>query len=593
MPSRATSNRLKRISAKRGDFQVKFLDFTADLRSGELFHKDEKVRLQEKPFQILALLLSRPGEVITKEEIWAAVWPNSHTFGNASVSTAIRKLRAALGDVPHNSRIVQTVGTRGYRMLAKPERAVTDVADKPIRLEVTPFRNLSGSEHAYFAEWLTEQMIVQLADPQADIRVIVPVQARLRDQNAGTKDEVALAPDADYVMRGTTRQVGGSLRVKAELTRVADRTCVWSETYSRQAGDVFRTQDEITLQIACSILRVLPRGVALQEEQSTTPEVYGKTQKGRHFAEKWNEPAFERAVTFFEQAIAEDPSFARAHAALARTHASMLQYGFGEPSFNQQRVRTEAAKALELCPDLPEAIVALGCAQLFYDADWAGAEASFKHALMVSPGSAYACESYARLLIATGRHEEAVAAASRARELNPLSPYSNIVVGAAFCFGRKFEKAIRPCTECIDMEPGFAMARAILGRAYEGLGRYDEAIESYREALRCAPGSAFILANLAGGLGVAGQRDEARQLLAKVLSMRQAGYVPGSWIAMCYISLGENEAGIEWLRTAVRERCGWRVLAVVDPRLDAIRREPAFQEVLKQIGFPQYEKSPR
>jgi TolB-like protein/Flp pilus assembly protein TadD len=474
-------------------------------------------------------------------------------------------------------------------MLVFPERPVTRAeGTTPIRLEVTPFENLSGSEHDYFAEWLTEQMIVQLAGPQADVSVIVPVQARLRGKAVDGKNEIARAADADYVLGGSIKRAGGSMRVTANLTRVADHSCVWSETYSRRVVDVFRAQDEITLQIACSILQVLPKPSASPDEQSASPAVYGKTLKGRHFAEKWNEPAFERAIAFYEQAIAEDPSFARAHAALARTHAGMLQYGFREPSFNQQRLRSEAAKALELCPDLPEAIVALGCAQLFYDADWAGAEKSFKRALLISPGSAYAYESYARLLIATGRHEEAIAAARRARELNPLSPYSNIVVGAAFVFGRKFEEAIGPCTQCIEMEPGFSMARAILGRAYEGLGRYDEAIESYREALRCAPGSAFILANLACGLALAGQRDEARGLLAKVLSMRQAAYVPGCWIAMCYICLGENEAGIEWLLTAVRERCGWRVLVALDPRLDAIRPEPALQDILKQIGFPQY-----
>jgi DNA-binding winged helix-turn-helix (wHTH) protein/tetratricopeptide (TPR) repeat protein len=569
MPSRATSNKMKKVSVEGGDHaRVNFLDWTADLRSGELFHQGEKVRLQEKPFRVLAVLLSRPGELVTRKEICAAVWPNQGQM-DASLNTAVRKLRAALEDTPFKSRIVETVGNRGYRLLVMPELSTrSGEGTRPTRLEVIPFENLSGSEHDRFADWLTEQMIVQLADPQAYVKVIAPLRASLRSRTRDEKSEIAVA---DYVLGGSISRAGGSMLVTAKLTRIADRSCLWSENYSRRVDDVFRAQDEITLQIACSILRILPKPIASPDEQSVNPAVYGKTLKGRHFAEKWNEPAFERSISFFEQAIAEDPSFARAHAALARTHAGMLQYGFGEPSFNQQRVRSEAAKALELCPDLPEAIVAVGCAQLFYDADWAGAEKSFKHALQVSPGSAYAYESYARLLIATGRREEAIAAASHARKLNPLSPYSNIVVGAAYCFGRRFEEAIGPCTQCIEMEPGFSMAQAILGRAYEGLGRYDEAIENYRAALRCAPGSAFILANLACVLGLTGQRDEARQLLARVLSMRRTSYVPGSWIAMCYICLGENEAGIEWLKTADRERCGWRVLVAVEPRLDTVQ----------------------
>jgi TolB-like protein/Flp pilus assembly protein TadD len=587
MPSHAIK-RMKTGSAERGNnARVSFLDWTADLRSGELFHAGKKVHLQEKPFRVLALLLTHPGELVTRKEICAAVWPGIDGNLDASLNTAIRKLRAALGDRPPKSRVVETVGNRGYRLLVTSERVLNggDGA-KPIRLEVVPFENLSGSEYDYFADWLTEQMIVQLADPQAYVKIIAPLRTSRRDRSAGEQSEIADVP-ADYILGGSTRRTGGSIRVSAKLTRVADRFCLWSENYSRRMDDVFRLQDEITFQIACSILRALPRAEVFPDEHRANPDVYGKTLKGLHFAEKWNESAFERAVAFFEQAINEDPNFARAHAALARTHASMLQYGVREPRFNQQRVRLEVAKALELCPDLPEAIVARGCAQFFYDADWTAAEESFKHALLVSPGSAYAHQSYARLLIATGRHDEAIAFARRARELNPLSPYSNIVLGAALVFSRRFAEAVGPCTQCIEMEPGFSMARAILGRAYEGLDRVDEAIEAYREAVHCAPGSAVMLANLAGSLGVAGQKDEARQLLAKVLSMRQAAYVPATWIAMCYSGLGENETAIQWLHTALRERCGWRVLAAYEPRFDPLRQDAAFRDILKQIGFPQ------
>ncbi len=588
MPSHATSKGRKKAPSRIACHgRAKFLDFIADLDSGELFHNGEKVHLQEKPFQVLALLLSRPGDVITRKDICAAVWPESHGEADASLNTAIRKLRAALGDLPRNSRIIQTAGKQGYRMLAVPELSAGAATGKPIRIAVTPFENLSGSEHDYLADWLTEQMIVQLADPQADVRVIVPVQTRTGKRARSEENEITGESQGDYVLGGRIARVDASIRVTAKLTRVADHACVWSETYSRQVADIFRAQDEITLQIACSILRVLPKPSVSAAKQSTSPEVFGKTLKGQHFAEKWNDPSFDRAVAFFEQAIAEDPSFARAHAALARTHASMLQYGVREPSFNQQRVRMEAAKALELCPDLPEAIVALGCAQLFYDADWMGAENSFKRALQVSPGAAYGHESYTRLLIATGRHEEAIAAATRARRLNPLSPYSNALLGAAYVYGRNFEDAIKPCEQCIEMEPGFSMARAVLGRAYEGLGRFDEAVENFRDAVRCAPRSASMLANLAGGLGLAGQKEEARDLLTKLLSMRQAAYVPGTWIATCHISLGEKEKGAEWLRIATRERCGWRVFSAVEPRLDAVRDDPAFQEIFKQIGFPQ------
>lgn len=564
-----------------------FGEWVADVDSAELFRNGERVAIQEKPFQVLALLLARPGEIVTRGEIRSTLWRGSQSQADATLNTAVRKLRLALGDSPRQSRIIGTVGSEGYRLLIKPETASSRItSNRPLRIAVTPFRNMSDAQFDYFADSLTEQMIVQLADPQGYIKVIVPVLSPNHREAEQNLRAVAGDVAADYVLAGSMARTGSVVRLNAHLLRASDGVDIWSDRFSRRVTDLFRAQDEITLQLACAILQVVPKRTGLNDD-STALAAYGDTVRGRHFADKWNEPSFLRAVSFFEQAIAEDPHFVRAHAALAKTFASMLQYGVLQPSSNYERLQAEASTALELCPELPEAIVAQGCAQFFYQADWAAAEQSFQHALSVSPGSAYAWESYARLLIATGRHEEAIASAKRSRELSPLSPYSSIILGAAYCYARRFEEGIEPCNECIELEPAFSMARAILGRIFGAMGRLDDAVENYRKALQCAPDSAVMIANLSHGLAVAGRKDEARALLNKLLSMRESGYVPGYWIALCYVGLGEYDRGIEWLSTAVRQRCGWRVLAAVDPMLDVIRDKPEFVEILKHIGFPQ------
>jgi DNA-binding winged helix-turn-helix (wHTH) protein/tetratricopeptide (TPR) repeat protein len=562
--------------------RIVFLDFIADPQTGELFRGGRKLRVQRKTFDLLLVLLRRPGEVVTRKEICRTLWPDSILAqANVSLNTAMRKLRATLGEVSDHGEIIETVGSRGYRLLVRP----TLQTGRSIRLAVLPFENSSSDNSDHFAEWLTEEMIVQLADMQPDVTVVVPVPAGYKLPASGDLCDKVRELDPDYVLGGDVVRTEHSVRVTAILVRGRDCAEVWSQTFARELAEPFSVQDDIASLICSCLRQALP--LARKESSESESAAYDKIAKGNHFAGQWDEASFARAVEFFDQAIKEEPGFARAHAALARTYASMLQYGTDRPTSVQEKLRASASTALDLCPENPKALVALGCAEMFYDANLARAEEYFRHAIRVSPAFAYTYECYTRLLIATGRVEESIAAARRARELQPTSPYSNLVVGAALFFARRFEDALGPVTECIEMAPGFAMARAVLGRAYEGLGRFEEAVASFRTAVRCAPQSTIMLANLAHGLAMAGHKDEASALVDQLLAMRESSYVPAYWIALAHLALGEETKAMDWLLTAVRDRDAWRLMCAVDPALDALRGSREFRGILKQIGFIQ------
>lgn len=567
--------------------QFTFLDWTVNLTTAELFRAGTKVPLQDKPFQVLVLLLRRPGQVVTRKQIRAAIWPDRPSQADPNLNTAIRKLRSALEDSPKQPRIIKTVGNSGYMFLPNPQPASHWPSDRDIRLLVTPLQNLSAPEFDQFADSLTEQMIVQLADPEGHVRIIEPALAPSHRQPALNLAKIAKQLRADYVLGGTMLRTGDTVRISSRLVHAADGACVWSDTHPRQIGNSFRSQDEITLRLACSILQVLPKPALMPSPVEDDSPAREKALKGRHFADQWNERSFLRAVSLLQQALAVDPDFATAHADLARTYASMLHYGFLQPDKNQQALREHARRALELRPDLSEAQVALGCAYFFYDADWAHAEESFQRALKMTPDLGYAYQTYARLLIATGRHDEAIATAQRARELDPLSPFATSVLAASYCFARRPEEGVQPCLQCIEIEPGFAMAHALLGRMYEALGRFDDAVESYRRGLECAPDSPVLMANLAHGLAIANQQTKASQLLDALLAVAESTYVPPYWLAVVNVGLGELELALRWLRRAQESRCGWRVLAAVDPMLDPIRNEPGFEDLLRGLRFPQ------
>ena len=235
---------------------------------------------------------------------------------------------------------------------------------------------------------------------------------------------------------------------------------------------------------------------------------------------------------------------------------------------------------------MPDAHTALGYAQLYHDADWLAAESSFLRALEINPSSSPAYMGHSQLLTVLARHGEAICAAKRARELDPLSPIVNTMLAFALCMAGELEEALECSRSGIEMTPSFSTAHAVLGWIYERMGKTDEAVASYRTAVQHCPGSFLMRAHLARGAALTGDTHEATRILNELLQQRETTYVPCYWIALVYAALGQEEPSLMWLETAGRERCGWRTLSAVDPRLRAFAHNAKFQGLLREIGFP-------
>jgi len=569
-----------------GDDRLRFADFEADLATGELFRLGKRIRVQRKPFQILELLLRAGGALVPREEIYDSVWPGVHVDQQRCLNVAIRKLRTALAGCASSPQLVETVGSRGYRLAVPVASLPLEKTNLPARPEMTlavlPIQNLSDSADDILGYGMTEEMIAQLGRLCKQVRVIAPLTSLHFQGTTKTQIQVAEELRADYALAGTVLRVSRRLRITAKLMRMVDQSCLWSESYARSDADIFLVQEEIARSIARAILRVLPPPRLPQAHLATRPAVYEKYLKACFFSKKL-EPCFEKALQLFEQVIREDPDFAPAHASLGLLYHSMGMVGVLPPRVVHERIASAATKAIALCEETADAHIALGWTKLYYDADLAGAETSFLRALEINPSAVPAYFGYAALLAVLRRHKEAVSAAQRARELDPLSPQTNMNTAIALYGAGRSQEALECIQNCVDIEPGFPPAWTIAGWIWEVLGKLDRAVTAYRTAVVRCPESPMLLAGLARGLALTGDTRTARRRLAELLELRSTRYVSPYWIALIYVALGQQEDALTWLETSVRECCGWRIFLGIDPKLSALSGNSRFQRLSHEI----------
>src|SRR5712691_5470293 len=310
---------------------LRFESFELDVRSRELRKGKDRIRLQEQPFEILRLMLEHPGDVVTREELACRLWPDG-TFVDFehSLNAAVKRLRAALGDDADNPRFVETLPRRGYRFIASLGGATIAIPpvtpDYKARLAVLPFANLSGdASQEYFSDGLTEEMILQLGRlGRGRIGVISRSSSNVFKGSGRRAREIGEMLRADYLLEGSVRREADRVRITAQLVDASSESHLWTDVYERNLTDCLSVQAEVAARIAQSL------AVELLPEQPVQPShdaaAYQTYLKGRYY---WNLPGdqgFEQAISFFGQACASDPSFAAAHADLARTYTGQAEY---------------------------------------------------------------------------------------------------------------------------------------------------------------------------------------------------------------------------------------------------------------------------
>jgi TolB-like protein/Tfp pilus assembly protein PilF len=565
---------------------LRFSSFEVDLESHELRKHGMRLRIAEKPFQILELLLDRAGQVVTRKALKEKLWPDTHVGFEHSLNTAINTLRGLLGDAAHNPRFIETLPRVGYRFISaviQPAEAKRAATRK--MLVVLPFENLGGSpEHEFFADGLTEETLSMLG--QLDPRRLGVIARTSSMQYKSTKKsiaEIAKELKVDCVLEGSVRLQGQRVRITAQLVEAAEESHLWSATYERDLSDVLGVQSEVARAVGKALAFELLPGHIARLAPSLPAEAHESYLRGRFFWGQRTEDGLRKAVASFEHAISIEPNCARSYSGIADSMALLPWFGALTPSEAGPKAAAAANRALEIDDTLCEPHASLGLIRFWYEWDWTGAEEEFLRAIELNPSYASAHHWYSAFLSAMGRLEEATAALGRARELDPLSIMITMNAADSLYYARQFDPAIAHLRALLEHQPRFSPALFNLGRACVQNGMLDEAIGAFEKSIQIS-GNREGLAALAHAYALAGRISEARAIL-EVLMQERTRYIAAPMIARIHLGLGEIDQAFEWLDKGLEERSPWIIFLKMDPLYDSIRADQRFQDLLLRAGL--------
>lgn len=623
---------------------VHFADFEFDLRTGQLHRGNTLLKLQQQPAKILALLVSRPGEVVTRQELAQAVW-GADTFVDfeQGLNFAIRSIRSALGDDAEQPRFLQTLPKLGYRFIAPVENSheqheapevalvtsteagnyapaaklrfrgmwavVTAVSallltifiifgikygsprarvdkgtDAGVRsIAVLPLVNLSSdSAQEYFSDGLTDELITKLARI-GSLRVISRTSVVGYKHSVKKAAEIGAELQVDSIVEGTVERIRDHVRVRVQLIRTSTDEHLWAEDYDRETKDLLELESDVADQIAQRIGYIAssqPKG-----GRPVSIDAHENYLKGRFYWNKRTEAGFRKAIFYFEQAISSDPDYAQAYAGLADSYVLLGYYSSLSPSEAYPRAKAAARKALELDPTLGEAHTSMAGALQDYDWNWSEVERQHKQAVELSPGYATAHQWYGNYLDMMGRFDEAQAQIRQARDLDPLSLIISCNLAWSYHLARDEDRALEEFTKMRDMDPSFYWTHLGLGRVYVQKKMYGDAISSLERAAQLSGNNTMVLSELGHAYGMAGRRDDASRILARLQKESQQRYVSAYDVGLVYVGLGQTEEALKWFERAYRDHCRSLQFSGVEPRLDPLRNHAQFQSLMKRLNL--------
>ena len=587
---------------------VRFGAFELDLRSGELRKRGAKVGLQGQPFEILALLAQHPGEVITREELRSKLWP-ADTFVDFEdgLNTAVRKIRAALGDSPEKPQFIETLPRRGYRFVAPLEGSTAAALQRKessaqptatlsrangrgaiSSIAVLPLINLSGDPaQEYFADGMTEALTTDLAQIR-ELRVISRTSAMQYKHAQKTMPEIARDLNVEGVIEGAVSRSQNRVRVTAQLIHAPSDRHLWAKNYERELQDVLTLQSELALAIATEVQIHL---TSAEKERLSSPhalksEALEAFLRGRYFWSRRTEEALNRAIEYFNQAIREGPGYAPAYAGLSDCYSALAWNSMRAPHDTLPKAKAAALTALKLDDQLADAHFSLGVVLMFHDWNWAQADLEFKRCIQLNPSYSHARPWYAFMLSALGRHVEALAECERALRIDPLMLPIMLGFAVVLYLARDYDRSVAMCQKMLEMDPAsFYQAHWFLAAAYERKGMLEEAIASWEKAVTISNRNAHMVGNLGHTLGRSGKSGEAWKVLHSLQQRSEREYIAPFNLAIVFLGLGEKEKTLEWLERAYEDRSIWMLFLNTYPIFDDLRSEPRFQALVRRMGF--------
>jgi TolB-like protein/DNA-binding winged helix-turn-helix (wHTH) protein/Tfp pilus assembly protein PilF len=615
---------------------ARFGVFELDLREGVLRKRGSRIRLQHQPLRILRLLIERAGNVVTREELRAALWP-ADTFVDFehNLNSAVKRLRAALGDSAATPRFIETLPRAGYRWVAPIELVADAAAAEPSPIEtprgmrrlawsaaaglcliaaaaivwsvglrsttrqepdsgiaslaVLPLQNLSSDPgQAYFVDGLTEALIDSLARIQ-QLKVISRTSVMTYKDKPRRLPDVARELGVDAIVEGSVVRAGDEVRITVQLIDGRTDRHLWTQTYDGSLRDVLGLQRGVARAIAREIkVRVtVPEEARLSNPPPVDPVAQESYLKARYFWNLRTADGIVKAIQYFETALRQDPANSQAMAGLAAAYNLMPRYGPASTRASLLRAKEYALSALEIDPESAEAHAALGKVRHSLDWNWSGAEESFRQAIAVSPGYATGHHWYSIYLLTVGRVDQGIREALRARELDPLSRVINLHVAWSYFLAGRDGEAQAQVQRTLEIAPDYGNAYGLLGWINLRRGAVNDAREALRRSVELDGGQPEYLAALAVVEATDGHRTEARRLLASLSPTTEgpdASAQPLVWIRM---ALGDRDEALRLAARDVENRsvCFYLFHLRLHPFFEPLRADARLKDLFRTVGL--------
>jgi serine/threonine-protein kinase len=474
------------------------------------------------------------------------------------------------------------VGLAMYLHARNTEVAIDSIA-------VLPFQNRSTEpDSEYLSEGLAESLIYRFS--QLPNLKVSPTSSVFRYKGQEI-DPIKVGKElgVSAVLSGRITQRGDNLTISVELVDVRYSKLLWGEQYDRKTSELLATQREIAREIVDALkLKVSGQERGLAKHYTESNEAYQLYLKGRFYYNKRTYEGMQKSLEYYQQAIEKDPNFALAYSGLADTYDLLGTPDAGgamPPNEALPKGKKAALKAIELDETLAEPHVSLAHVKYYYDRDWPGAEREFKRAIELNPNYPQAYHWYGIYLVWAGRTNEGLAEIRRAQELDPLSLPINMTLGWLLCDAKRTDEGIEQLRKTLEMDPAFIITHHRLALCYERKGDYDAAIAESQRVFDLGARSLGI-ADLGQTYAMAGKRNEAQKELTELQELSKQRYVSPSQFAAIYAALGDRDQAFAWLDKSIDGHDLVTARLKVDARLDNLRSDPRFAELVKRVGLP-------
>ncbi|MFC1693246.1 tetratricopeptide repeat protein [Candidatus Latescibacterota bacterium] len=486
--------------------------------------------------------------------------------------------------------VVIAVVIGGYTLYSRyvAVKTTAPVTEKKPSIAVLPFVNMSADpEQEYFCDGMAEEIINALSHVEG-LQVIARTSTFVFKDNQKDIAEIGSKLNVETVLEGSVRKADNRLRITAQLINVADGYHLWSEKFDREIEDVFAIQDEISLSIveALKVKLLKTEKAAIVKRYTEDLEAYNLCLKGNYYLQMLTIEGFEKAIECFEQALQKDSNYALAYIGMATVYWVSSYWGNVPPNEAYPRAKEYVNKALEIDNTLGEAHGTLGIINMNYDWNWKAAEREFKQALQLNPNSADINMNYSFLLTLTERHEEAIAEAKRAQELDPLSIHFSALVGIELYYAGRYDEAIKVLRMTITMNPNYYYPHYVLGFVYLGKSMLEESIAEYEKAVDISGGAPRVVASLAVAYYESGKKAKAEKLFDSLKQRSRDEYVPPTCFYWIHRVRGDHDKAFEWLERACNEHDSflpWFRVTPID--IHRIPDEPRYKALLKKAGL--------